>query len=106
MMVFRLSFVVWALFLGVACTAPATQVHAPGTETTTAEDPAPVASAQQIAATKAEDPLVCTTTAATGSRVAKKTCMRQSDIDRRRRDAGEMLDEVQRRSVLNNRTLE
>jgi hypothetical protein len=46
-----------------------------------------------------KDPLVCKNVIPAGTRVAQRTCTRQSDLDRAKRDGREMLDEVQRRGV-------
>lgn len=59
---------------------------------------------ESAAAVAVEDPMVCKRIAQTGTRVAQRICMRQSQIDKSQRDAQEMLGEVQKRGALSNRT--
>lgn len=94
----RFAVIVCATLLGTACTSSAPQTAATAADVGAGGE---AANAQQVAAAE-EDPLVCRPIATTGTRVAKKVCMRQSEIDKGRRDATEMLGEVQRRGVLRN----
>lgn len=53
-----------------------------------------------VAAAEEDDPLVCENVMRTGTRVAKRICVRRSELERHKRAADEMLGEVQRRSAL------
>ncbi|MGB5354535.1 MAG: hypothetical protein WBN32_13055 [Woeseia sp.] len=60
--------------------------------------------ASALAAAAEENPLVCKEVVQTGTRVAKRICMRRSQVEANQRDAQEMLGEVQKRGVLVNET--
>lgn len=104
----RLAALFCAALLVSACTAPATRTAvAPETGSDAAAPVGDVASATTVAATAEEDdPIVCESVARTGTRVAKRLCMRRSEMEKRERDAQEMLGEVQRRAGLGNSTRE
>ena len=51
-----------------------------------------------------EDPIVCEESAPIGTRVARRTCMRQSQIDALQRNSQEALDNVQRSSKISSGT--
>ena len=99
----RLIVLFCAALLGTACTTPASRTAvAPEIENDVAADGGDVASAPAVAATAEEDPLICKSVVQTGTRVAQRTCVRQSQIEAKQRDAREMLGEVQKRGVLAN----
>jgi hypothetical protein len=105
MMPRRLMVVFCAALLGSACTTPANRAavgtQVPGDMAAAGGD---AATAPTVAATAEEDPLVCEMVVQTGTRVAQRICMRQSQLDANKRDADEMLGEVQRRGVQANET--
>jgi hypothetical protein len=102
MMPTRLVVLLCAAVLAGACAAPASRTADAAPEV--GDGPAvghDVASAAAGAATaEEEDPLVCRPVVRTGTRVAREICMRRSEIEKRQRDAGEMLGEVQRRGAI------
>lgn len=93
----RLLILFCAVTFGTACTAPANNTAAPTVAAATGTD---VASAADTAGTAEEDPLVCENIIRTGTRVAQRVCMRQSQIDARARSSQETLGDVQRRGNL------
>jgi hypothetical protein len=96
----RLVFFLCAALLGSACTAPASRTAvAPEVGSDVSAAGGDLASAPLVAATPEEDPLVCKSVMRTGTRVAERTCVRRSQEEKRRRDAHEMLEQVQRRGV-------
>lgn len=97
----RLVVFLCAALLGSACTAPASRTAAaPGVGSDVSAAVGDSASAPATAAmAEEEDPLVCKSVARTGTRVAKRTCMRRSQAEARERAAHEMLGEIQRRGV-------
>jgi hypothetical protein len=100
MMPSRLVVLFCAALLGTACTTPASRTAvAPEVGSDMAADGGDLASAPAVAATAEEDPLVCEMVIRTGTRVAQRTCMRRSWIEKNQRDAEEMLGEVQKRGV-------
>ena len=94
----HLFVLVCATALTVACTA---RNPAPSATDTTSsavlEDVQPPGTETETA--MAEDPLICKSVAQTGTRVARRTCMRRSTQEQQQRDAREALDAVQRRGV-------
>lgn len=90
----RLAAVACIVVLGTACSTPGNRTAPVDSDATAA-----AAETDNAAVTAAEDRLVCKTVVPTGTRVAQRTCMRQSEFDKARRDGGEMLGEVQRRGV-------
>lgn len=91
----RIPAVITALVLVGACAGQDRQPAA-----TTA--PAPAAAPEAVAATDApaaaEDRMICKHIAPTGSRIAKKTCMKASQWEQAQRDAREATDAIQRNS--------
>lgn len=90
----RLVVLLCATALVSACSAPANR-------TTAAPQPAG-GQGTELASTEASeaDPIVCERVPVTGTRVAKRVCMRRSVREQQRRDSQEMLDQVQRRGVI------
>jgi hypothetical protein len=97
----RLVVLFCAALLGSACTAPASRTAvAPEVGSNLSAAGGDLASAPGGAAMgEEEDPLICKSVTRTGTRVAQRTCMRRSQLEKAQRDAHEMLGEVQRRSV-------
>lgn len=57
---------------------------------------------QQVASTsgsEANDPLICKRVTPTGSKISRKECRRQSEIDNDRRNARDSVDTMQRKAV-------
>lgn len=97
MILSRLAALLCIAAVAAACTTPANRTAPVDHEATAVNADGDSASATVAAADK--DPFVCKTVVPTGTRVAQRTCMRQSEFDKARRDGGEMLGEVQRRGV-------
>lgn len=93
----RIPALITALMLVGAC---AGQDQPP--TATTAPAPATAAAPEAVAATEApavaEDRMICKRIAPTGSRIAKKTCMKASQWEQAQRDAREATDTIQRNS--------
>lgn len=58
----------------------------------------------QKAMTDEDDPLVCEKTTVIGTRVAQRVCLRQSQIEARKRNSQAALDEVQKRGAISTKT--
>ncbi len=90
-----------AALLMTACTTPSSHTAA-APEATSGDMVAShgdVASAPAAAADE-DDPLVCKKVTRTGTRVAQRVCVRQSQVEKYQRDAQEMLGEVQKRGAI------
>lgn len=99
----RLIVLFCAALLGTACTTPASRTAVmPDAGSEMAAAGGDHSSAPAVAATAEEDPLVCKNVIQTGTRVAQRTCVRRSQIEAQKRDAQDMLGEVQKRGVLAN----
>lgn len=87
------------VLLGSGCSTSASRTEVqPGADddlvaTRDAAETAPAAAVD-------DDPLVCKRTIQTGTRVAQRTCKRRSEIEADKRDAQEILGEVQKRGAL------
>lgn len=79
-----------ALLILAACTAPASRAP---------EAVGDVASAAEGTAQTEEDPLICESIVRTGTRVAERRCMRQSELDKQRAGGQQALGDWQRRST-------
>lgn len=95
----RIPALITMLTLIGAC---AGQDRPPAATTAPAAAPATVAAPEAVAATEApavaEDRMICKRIAPTGSRIAKKTCMKASQWEQAQRDAREATDTIQRNS--------
>lgn len=81
-----------------ACTAPASRAP---------EAVGDVASAADGTAQAEEDPLICESIVRTGTRVAERRCMRQSELEKQREGGQQALGDWQRRSThTGNRTID
>lgn len=90
-----------AALLMTACTTPSshTAVAPEAASGDMVASHGDVASAPAAAANE-DDPIVCKKVVQTGTRVAQRICMRQSQVEANQRDAQEMLGEVQKRGAI------
>ena len=56
------------------------------------------------AMTEEDDPLICENSAVIGTRVAKRVCLRQSQIEANKRNGQEALENVQKRGAITTKT--
>jgi hypothetical protein len=101
----RLVAVACIALAATACTPTATRtavdpVDPVDIEVTTADGDTADGDVADSAVAATDDPMVCKRVIPTGTRVAQRTCMRQSEFDKAKKDGQEMLDEVQRRGVI------
>lgn len=105
-MIFSRSLAVACIALiATACTTPgaptvADSVDPVDNEVTTADVDTADGDVADSAVAANDDPMVCKRVIPTGTRVAQRTCMRQSEFDKAEQDGQEMLEEVQRRGVI------
>jgi hypothetical protein len=96
----RLVVLFSVALLGAACAAPASRTAVtPEVGSDPSATGADLASVPPVAETAKTDPLVCTTVVRTGTRVARRTCVRRSQEEKMQRDAQEALEAIQRRGV-------
>ena len=104
-----------AALLMTACTTPSSHtVAAPEATSHTVAAPEAtsgnmVASHGDVASAPAavadeDDPIVCKKVTQLGSRVARRTCMRQSQIEKNQRYAKELLEDVQNQGAIEKQT--
>jgi hypothetical protein len=92
----RFLVLVCSALLAGACSTSASRTGTGDTTPATAE----LASTSATDATaEEEDPLVCRSVVRTGSRVAERTCVRRSQIEKKQKASQEALQDIQRRGT-------